>query len=440
VSALSVSDGKILKFFNYSKINMNEIAVQKLLFWTVFLIGNLLFILGGCGKRKMVSPPPVAPQIPMIRVALEDDLSMGTLEFQDPFKLVSEEATYILNADLGKFTVSFSDGIFSLKNERRSFSFRKFESIEILPVHEGIFLWNNISYSGRLFFTRTQNRMQVINYLPLPQYLEGVVPYEIPSHSEEYYQAVKAQTIAARTYAFYRIKNPEATSFDLYSDTRDQVYQGIRIHAPLVEKAIKATFGSVLETQQKELIKIQYHSTCGGNFDPPPLQVKTPGEKAYLQDRSEKNVNCIVSPLYRWTAKLTTRDILNNMMKLGLVDNSKAQLWKEEGFDMQLEVQSRKPSGRIDKLAILIESQSYILKEWQIRRIFSDKPDYPQPSTLFILKSSPSEPGLVYIIGAGFGHGRGMCQWGAIGQALDGKSYLDIINFYYPDLVLNKMY
>ena len=399
-----------------------------------------MFILGGCGKQKIISPPTSAPQIPIIRVALEEDLSSGTLSFQDPFKLISEEAIYILNEDMGKFTVNFTDGILSLKSEPRSFSFRKIESIEILPVHEGTFLWNNIPYSGKLVFTRTHNKVQVINFLPLPQYLEGVIPYEIPSHSEEYYQAVKAQTIAARTFALYRMKHPESTSFDLYSDARDQVYQGIRINSPLVEKAIKETFGIVLVTQQNELIKVQYHSTCGGQIDPPSRRSEEPHERSYLQDHSERNANCVVSPLYRWTVKLTTRDILNNMMSLGLVNHSEAQLWKEKGFDMQLEVQSRKPSGRIDKLSIQINGRSFTLQEWQIRRLFSDKPDYPQLSTLCILKSSPSDPGLLYLIGAGFGHGRGMCQWGAIGQAVDGKSYLDILNFYYPDLVLNQMY
>jgi stage II sporulation protein D len=440
VSVLLDLDGKILNFIDYLKIKMSGITVQRLFLWTVFLIGNLVFIIGGCGQRKMIPPPSATPKIPIIRVALDDNLSRGSLVFQDPFKLISEEATYILNAEMGKFSVSFAEGIFSLKSEQRSFTFTKFESIEIISAQGGTFLWNNYSYTGKLLFIKTPRGMDAINILPLPQYLTGVIPYEIPSHSEEYYQAIKAQTIAARTYAVYRMKNPESSDFDLFSDTRDQVYQGMQKNAVLVDKAIKETFGIILQTQQEKLVKIQYHSTCGGNIDPSTAQAETQTGEIYLQDQSETDANCLVSPLYRWMAKLTVRDILNNMTKLKLVNNSIAQLWQEQGFDMQLDVQSRKPSGRIDKLTIKIDDQSFNLQEWQIKRIFSDKPDIPQPSTLFILKSSPSEPNLVYVIGAGFGHGRGMCQWGAIGQSLNGKSYKDILNFYYPDLVPNKMY
>jgi stage II sporulation protein D len=62
------------------------------------------------------------------------------------------------------------------------------------------------------------------------------------------------------------------------------------------------------------------------------------------------------------------------------------------------------------------------------------------PSTLFLFKSSPKKPSIVHLIGGGFGHGRGMCQWGAIGMALKNKTYKDILNFYYPNLKISKLY
>ncbi|UCF65069.1 MAG: SpoIID/LytB domain-containing protein [bacterium] len=413
-------------------------SVQKLTYWAVFISGILFSNWLACGKQKVITPPPATHKIPLIRVALDPQISSGTLLFREPFRLVSEEATYILDEEMGQFFVQFQNGFLTIKNTERSFSFNNFHSIELIPENEGIFLWNNISYSGRIIFRKSKQSVQLINVLPFPQYLEGVVPYEIPTHSDEYYQAILAQTIAARTYALYRIKNPESTNFDLYADTRDQVYQGTRNKSELVQRAVLESYGAILETQQNDLIKIQYHSTCGGTIDPSVSQPET--EMPVLQDHSSSNDFCIVSPLYRWVTQLTTRDILTNLVNLGFLPQTEIQVWTEEGFEMNLEVLSRKPSGRIEKLAVSVGDKSILLQEWQIRRLFSAKPGQLQPSTLFFLKSSPSNPGLVYVIGAGFGHGRGMCQWGAIGKALEGESYKDILKFYYPELILNKIY
>jgi stage II sporulation protein D len=435
---LSDSGGKILDLSVFTKLNRRNKTVQKLAYWAVFTIGILSSNWLACGKQRVITPPPGTHKIPLIRVALDDQISSGKLLFRDPFRLVSEEATYILNEEMGQFSVQYQDGLLTIKNSERSFSFRNFHSIELIPENEGIFLWNNISYSGRLIFYKYNQSVQLINLLSLPQYLTGVVPYEIPTHSDEYYQAILAQTIAARTYAVYRIKNPESQHFDLHADTRDQVYQGTQNKSELVQKAVLESYGIILQTPQNDLIKIQYHSTCGGTIDPSVSQSEI--EMPVIQDQSSSNDYCIVSPLYRWVSQLTTRDILANLVNLGFLSRPEAEVWIEEGFDMNLEVQSRKLSGRIEKLAVNVRDKSIILQEWQIRRLFSPKPGQLQPSTLFFLKSSPSNPGLVYVIGAGYGHGRGMCQWGAIGKALEGDSYKDILNFYYPELILNKIY
>jgi len=434
----SDSDGKILELRYLKEINWSIRTVQKFTYWAVFICGILCCTWFGCSKHKVIPPPSETHKIPLIRVALEDEISHGTLSFRDPFRLISEEATYILTEEMGQFEVQYQQGLLTIKNTERSFSFQNFHSLELVSENEGIFLWNNTPFTGKLSFNKSGNAIILTNTLPLPQYLEGVIPYEIPTHSEEYYQAILAQTIAARTYAVYRIKNPQTQNFDIFADSRDQVYQGTANSSELVHKAVLESFGTILQTPQNELFKIQYHSTCGGTIDAYPTTAEN--ILPVIQDQSTHNDYCIVSPLYRWVIPLTTRDILENLVNLGFVKQSEADVWREKGFDMSLEVLSRKASGRIEKLAVNVGDKSIILQEWQIRRLFSNKPGQLQPSTLFFLKSSPSNSELVYIVGAGFGHGRGMCQWGAIGKALEGESYQDILNFYYPELILNKIY
>ena len=380
------------------------------------------------------------PKIPTIRVALTDQLSLGTLLFNDTYQFRLEEANYLLDSTLGIFQVSWDNGQLTFHSASRFFSFQQFERIEFTPLHSGEFSWMGISYQGKIIFVRNQNSVAVINELLLPDYLKGVVPHEIPSHSEEYYQAVICQTITAATYALYALKNPASDYFDLYGDNRDQIYQGTRIKTPQVDKAVAESMGLFLQTTSGKLVKIQYHSSCGGMLDFLPQTEQSPIQTGYIRDQLNDQVNCENSPHYRWTKQMTAQELLENLTRMGLVTSTQAQQWKNQGYTLQLEILSRKSSGRVEKIRIELPEKEIILSEGQIRRFLSTKDGNPQLSSLFIIKSSPKNPDMFHIIGAGFGHGRGMCQWGAIGLALRGKTYQEILGFYYPELQLKKFY
>jgi stage II sporulation protein D len=393
----------------------------------------------GCTQKKLVAPT-TAQKIPIVRVALDDSFNRSKLIFQTPYKLTSEEASYILDSSLGEFEVYFSQQKLIIKNSQRWFEFKHFDRLEFVPLDNGIFQLNGVPYQGILIFQRNGNSLIVLNILPLPEYLEGVVPHEIPSYSEEYYQAVLAQTIAARTYALYQMEHPQSRFFDLFADTRDQVYRGKKFKSPLAEKAIQESFGLILQNEQANLKKIQYHSTCGGIFHTGYLHNSPVSNVEIINDFSTADFNCLVSPLYRWFSKVTIEEILDNLIRLDYLPANMKPSLKENGFEMTIEIISRNASGRVEEMSIQIANELVKLNGWQIRQVFSDKQQKPLPSTLFLLKSSPTEKKQLYIIGAGYGHGRGMCQWGAIGQSLNGKSFMEILNFYYPGLLLNKIY
>ena len=114
-------------------------------------------------------------------------------------------------------------------------------------------------YRG-VFRIVASTKVDVINELPLETYLRGVVPAEMPSHWHA--EALKAQTVAARSYAARRLR-PGVSTFDVYDDTRSQVYQGVLREATSTNSAITATAGKVLKSGSS-IANTFFHSTGGG--------------------------------------------------------------------------------------------------------------------------------------------------------------------------------
>ena len=114
-------------------------------------------------------------------------------------------------------------------------------------------------YRGDLIVRRKPGGLQVVNILPLDRYLRGVVPGEVPRgwHAATY----EAQAVASRSYTLATLK--PGKEFDLFPDTRSQVYEGIAGERPETNLAIGATAGQVL-TWNGTIITAYYFSTSGG--------------------------------------------------------------------------------------------------------------------------------------------------------------------------------
>ena len=115
------------------------------------------------------------------------------------------------------------------------------------------------AYRGELLVHRRDGALTVVNRLPLDRYLRGVVPWEMP---EDWHpQALRAQAVVARSYALATLK--PGTLFDLYADTRSQVYGGIEAEEVSTNRAVGATAGRVLYWDGRVATTF-YHSTSGG--------------------------------------------------------------------------------------------------------------------------------------------------------------------------------
>ncbi|HJZ11616.1 MAG TPA: SpoIID/LytB domain-containing protein, partial [Acidobacteriota bacterium] len=122
-------------------------------------------------------------------------------------------------------------------------------------------------YRGYLnIFVNYTGRLTIVNILHMEEYLKGVVPGEIGPASHSNFEALKAQAVAARTYAYKNLKQFDAEGYDLCPTPRCQVYSGIKIEHPLTSQAVEETKGELM-TYGGEPINALYTSTCGGHTE-----------------------------------------------------------------------------------------------------------------------------------------------------------------------------
>jgi stage II sporulation protein D len=408
----------------------------------ILLLAGVLFSCTSKVQQQIETPEGKAAIEPNIKVCLTENLHSGILSFEGNYILELEEARYMFGAEIGPLEALFKSGNLILKNNRRYFELPFTQTVVFRPeLSSARFVWNEIPYSGELWFHISENKITVVNKLPLETYLYGVVPYEIPTTQEEYQEAIYAQTIAARTYALYRMDNPAGQHYDVWADSRDQIYQGMLKIPPLADKAIHDTRGITLSNSSQAAIAY-FHSTCGGVLEvsPDSLNAFTNVNDIFTYDLTDNEYNCKVSPYYRWVEVRDLETVLWNLSHEFGFDSLLVREWLETGCRMDINVTLRKQSGRIEEVNFKIEDKEFIATGIRIRRIFADRTGKLLPSNFFFINESPGNWEKFYIIGAGAGHGRGMCQWGAIGLALKGNSYRNILGFYYPNLKMVKFY
>ena len=127
--------------------------------------------------------------------------------------------------------------------------------------------FNEKPYRGRLeVFANTKGTLTVVNVIPLEDYVRGVVPNELSPGGWPELEALKAQAVAARTYAVSNLGRFAAEGFDLTPDTRSQVYGGRSTEHPLTDRAVFETRGRIA-TYKGAPINALYTSTCGGRTE-----------------------------------------------------------------------------------------------------------------------------------------------------------------------------
>jgi stage II sporulation protein D len=252
----------------------------------------------------------------------------------------------------------------------------------------------------------------IINEVALPDYIASVLPSEYGFPEPE---GVKAQAIVIRTYAL-RAKSRRDGLFDLTDDTGSQVYGGRDSETALARAAVSATRGMTI-TYEGELIEAVYSAHCGGHSaDNEDVWSSRP--VPYLRGRNDPYDKD--APVARWESRID-RDDLHDLLSRTYKTNVKGIKVRDRGSG------DRATSIRLDTSGddIDIGAQSF--------RVAVNARFGPESikSTFFDIEKGG---GSYRFVGRGLGHGVGLCQWGAAAQAREGRSYQDILSFYYRDV------
>ena len=404
----------------------------------------------------------------------------------------------------GKQTVSFSEnGVLWNGKTYRQLEFLPQSdeaSFSLYDVTIGVnFHWERKetqTFLGKLKFIISGNSVCAVNELPVERYLESVISSEMSATSS--LELLKAHAVISRSWLLVQMQNRrkgEATAhvaaseiqgngelirwydredhtlFDVCADDHCQRYQGITKETSAhVAEAIRQTAGQVL-TDEDEICDARFSKCCGGeteefqycweNLRKPYLVAlrDAPQQEAldltieanadrwirsspesFCNTRDAKVLSQVLnnydqetSDFYRWRVEYTQQQVQQLLTeKLGI----------DFGAVVDLIPVERGTSGRLSKLRIVGEKLTLVIgKELEIRRALSKSHLY---SSAFVVdtfdRNEQGIPKRFALIGAGWGHGVGLCQIGAAVMGERGYSYKEILLHYYPGAIIKQIY
>ena len=363
-------------------------------------------------KKKEPAPLPKPSAADMtLRVLLSENATgvtlggVGSITISDAF---SGETVY---EGQGPLTLSARSGRLVVDGRELNFSGCT------VTAREEILSLDGSRYRGKFRVSVVDaDKVQVINYVDLEAYLYGVVPREMsPKWAED---AIKAQAVAARSYALYIKQKSTDKPYDLVATTASQVYGGFDAENPASTLAVEATRGEVM-TYDDRLTIAYFHANSGG-FTESARNVWG-ADLPYLRGTRDPYSDNI--PEGDWGLVLSYLTIQDRLNQYGL----------NVGAISHIRPINISASGRPLSVAVESTRGGTILKSNDFRLKVGPR---AVRSTLFRLEDTR---GGVRMIGKGFGHGVGMSQWGAYRMAEAGHDYREILRHYYQGVQITSL-
>lgn len=258
---------------------------------------------------------------------------------------------------------------------------------------------------------------KTIKQMDLEEYLLGVVAGEM--YNTWNIEALKAQAVLARTYTLFFLQNytSKYDGADISNDvTEAQAYDESRINDS-IKRAVSETKGQIL-TSDGELIEAWFHSNAGGVTTTAKNGLNFLEGEAYT--KTQKSVETAEnSQNFNWNTAISKSDCLNVLREMGVSINSLSTFTIGETDE----------SGRVKTFKIggsTIDANTFRIK------VGSTKMKSTKITNLVVSSKS------VYLEGLGYGHGVGLSQWGSKILADEGKTYDEILNFYFDNIELTK--
>ncbi|MGA2091379.1 MAG: SpoIID/LytB domain-containing protein [Endomicrobiales bacterium] len=279
---------------------------------------------------------------------------------------------------------------------------------------------NGKRFHDSIVITAKNGKLTVVNELGLEDYICGILPEE--ANAAWPLESLKAQAVVSRTYVLKNMRRHEKNGFDVCNSDHCQVYGGAQCEDPRSNKAVELTRGEVL-MYNGQMAQTLFHASCGGHTENPnnvwAWESATP---PYLRGVTDKY--CLNSPHQHWKNIVKEETIRKSLVKAGF----------SVGTITSIKVEGTNVSGRAKKLKIKSTNGVVEMKGSTFRMAIDP---WIIRSTMFKKITKKGES--FEFTGYGWGHGVGMCQWGAKEMAEHGKDYTHILNYYYPGTNVKKM-
>jgi stage II sporulation protein D len=343
---------------------------------------------------------------PEVRVAIAQDTSSLSIRILGAYEIVNPADQKVLSRGRNlKVTATVSQSAILLGAE--VFNQRSV----LIKASDSLILIDGRTFAGNIQLARKDNgKLLVINRIDLEDYVRGILYHEVSHYWPM--EVLKAQAIVCRTYAVYQIQESKRKDYDVTSDTYSQVYGGRTSERYRTNKAVEQTRGQVLAYQDK-ILPAYFHAVCGGhtedasmlwNTELPPLKgVACP--------------YCKEAPHYQWHAVLSLPEIGDKLQAAG---------YSAYAHIKDIQMLNRDASGRLVNLKITTDTKEATLPTKDFRNAIGSN---VIRSANFTVRLADRD---AVFEGFGWGHGVGMCQWGAYFMAKQGSTYKQILLFYYP--------
>ncbi len=338
----------------------------------------------------------------------------------------------------------------------------------------------NVSLPGRLEVTSRAGRLFVVNVLPIEAYLAGVITSEMSGACP--IEFLKSQAVVARCWLLARSERKHADlGIDYCNDDCCQRYQGLTDMSDGAARAIEQTYGEVLIHESGVIVDANYSKSCGGIVEAPePVWGhKKPGQYAvadgppggstdaffgrcnqaldeYLTGGWLANCDAYCSPnvvpdadlprylgrvddgcgRFRWTVDYTRAE-LEAILRAKYFDRVGTTAAAPLHTLLDLVPIERGTSGRVTALTLRYRDEggaartTTIRDQYWIRHALSRSFLYSSAFVPKIERDGQGLPNRIRLHGAGWGHGAGLCQIGALGMGLLGKPHEEILDHYF---------
>ena len=379
-----------MAFANIKSINF---VVKSVLFqkpnWLLSVLLWLLFI--------------IPAQAVELRVAIKKDVS--SLKVGSSTKAIVKDDR---GRQIGQLTPMSSLAVKAKRNKISIDDLVGNTELIIEPTENGYVWIGDRWYRGTTRLIREHNTITAINHVDLEDYLYSVVGAEAVSSWP--IEALKAQAVAARSYALYKRNSEVNDIYDVDTTVGTQVYKGLDTEYTTTHEAVNSTLGQIM-TYNNRVILAAFHSSSGGHTEN--VEDVWTSPLPYLRAVVDYDHT---APVFEWQQVFPVSKIKTLVAGIGNIRG--------------LQPVKMTPRGRIVTMKVTGDRGSTNLSGKEIRTALKLR------STLFRMSTDGNE---VKVNGRGFGHGLGLSQWGAYYLAKRGVDYHRILAHYYQNASLTEL-